>query len=136
MRHWLDLATGQNTGWYPVEYALLIKTVRRIAMSVEIETSALSMFESLDSLKLTPLVMHRIQIELRDIAAWYAVIRELNQVFGANNWKGQSHVKRRLENLIWDDSKTIWVWFDVPDQKIATWLAVKLAVQVKLVPNK
>ena len=105
-------------------------------MSVEIETSALSMFESLDSLKLTPLVMHRIQIELRDIAAWYAVIRELNQVFGANNWKGQSHVKRRLENLIWDNDKSVWVWFDVPDQKIATWLAVKLAVQVKLVPNK
>jgi hypothetical protein len=105
-------------------------------MSVEIETSALSMFESLDSLKLTPLVMHRIQVELRDIKTWYAVIHELNQVFGANNWKGQSHVRRRLENMIWDDSKTIWVWFDVPDEKIATWLAVKLAVQVRIPPGK
>ena len=80
--------------------------------------------------------MHRIQIELCTVNDWYAVIRELNQVFGANNWKGQSHVKRRLENLIWDDSKTIWVWFDVPDQKIATWLAVKLAVPVRVAPNK
>ena len=105
-------------------------------MSVEIGTSALSMFESLDSLKLTPLVMHRIQIELRDIAAWYAVIRELNQVFGSNKWKGQHHVKRRLENLIWDNDKSVWVWFDVPDQKIATWLAVKLAVTVRVAPNK
>jgi hypothetical protein len=105
-------------------------------MSVEIETSALSMFESLDSLKLTPLVMHRIQVELRDIKVWYAVIRELNQVFGANNWKGQSHVRRRLENLIWDTDKNIWVWFDVPDQKIATWLAVKLAVTVRIAPGK
>jgi len=105
-------------------------------MSVEIETSALSMFESLDSLKLTPLVMHRIQIELRDIATWYAVIRELNQVFGANNWRGQSHVRRRLENMIWDTDKNIWVWFDVPDEKIATWLAVKLAVTVRIAPNK
>ena len=105
-------------------------------MSVEIETSALSTFESLDSLRATPLVMHRIHVELHDVRTWYSVIRELNQVFGANNWKGQSHVKRRLENLIWDDSKTIWVWFDVPDQKIATWLAVKLAVQVKIAPNK
>ena len=105
-------------------------------MSVEIETSALSMFESLDSLKLTPLVMHRIQIELRDIAAWYAVIRELNQVFGDNNWRGQHHVRRRLENLIWENDKTIWVWFDVPDEKIATWLAVKLAVTVRVAPNK
>jgi len=105
-------------------------------MSVEIGTSALSMFESLDSLKLTPLVMHRIQIELCTVKDWYAVIRELNQVFGANNWKGQHHVKRRLENLIWDNDKSVWVWFDVPDQKIATWLAVKLAVQVRILPNK
>jgi len=105
-------------------------------MSVEIETSALSMFESLDSLKLTPLVMHRIQIELRDIATWYAVIRELNQIVGANNWRGQSHVRRRLENMIWDTDKNIWVWFDVPDEKIATWLAVKLAVTVRIAPNK
>jgi hypothetical protein len=105
-------------------------------MSVEIETSALSMFESLDSLKSTPLVMHRIQIELRDIATWYAVIRELNHVFGANNWKGQNHVRRRLENLIWENDKAIWVLFDVPDQKIATWLAVKLAVTVRITPNK
>ena len=105
-------------------------------MSVEIETSALSMFESLDSLRSTPLVMHRIQVELRDIAAWYAVIRELNQVFGANNWQGQSHVRRRLENLIWDTDKNIWVWFDVPDEKIATWLAVKLAVTVRIPPGK
>ena len=105
-------------------------------MSVEIETSALSMFESLDSLRSTPLVMHRIQIELRDIATWYAVIRELNQVFGANNWKGQNHVRRRLEDLIWDTDKNIWVWFDVPDEKIATWLAVKLAVTVRIAPGK
>ena len=105
-------------------------------MSVEIETSALSTFESLDSLRETPLVMHRIQLELHDVKTWYAVIRELNQVYGANNWRGQSHVRRRLEGLIWDDSKTLWVWFDVPDVSITSWLAVKLAVQVKLVPNK
>ena len=105
-------------------------------MSVEIETSASSTFESINSLRSTPLVMHRIQVELRDINTWYAVIRELNQVFGVNNWKGQNHVRRRLENLIWDDSKTLWVWFDVPDEKIATWLAVKLAVTVRVPPNK
>ena len=105
-------------------------------MSVEIETSAQSTFESLDSLKLTPLVMHRIQVELRDIATCYAVIRELNQVYGANNWRGQSHVRRRLEGLIWDDSKSLWVWFDVPDVSITSWLAVKLAVQVRIPPNK
>ena len=105
-------------------------------MSVEIETSALSMFESLDSLRSTPLVMHRIQLELHDVKTWYAVIRELNQVYGVGNWKGQSHVKRRLESVIWDPARPVRVWFDVPDPAIASWLAVKLAVQVKLVPNK
>jgi hypothetical protein len=105
-------------------------------MSVEIETSALSMFESLDSLRATPLVMHRIQVELHDVKTWYAVIRELNQVYGTGNWKGQSHVKRSLENIIWNPDQTVRVWFDVPDPAIASWLAVKLAVQVKLVPNK
>jgi sugar-specific transcriptional regulator TrmB len=105
-------------------------------MSVEIETSALSMFESLNSLRSTPLVMHRIQVELRDVKVWYAVIRELNNAFGVNNWKGQSHVRRRLEDMIWDTEKTIWVWFDVPDEKIATWLAVKLAVTVRVPPGK
>ena len=105
-------------------------------MSVEIETSALSTFESLDSLRSTPLVMHRIQVELRDIKVWYAVIRELNQVYGVNNWKGQSHVRRRLEELIWNPDKTIWVWFDVPDVTITSWLAVKLAVTVRIPPGK
>jgi hypothetical protein len=105
-------------------------------MSVEIETSAQSTFESLDSLKLTPLVMHRIQVELRDIATWYAVIRELNQVYGANNWRGQGHVRRRLESMIWDERNTLWVWFDVPDVAITSWLAVKLAVSVRVQPNK
>ena len=105
-------------------------------MSVEIETSASSMFESLDSLRSTPLVMHRIQIELRTVKDWYAVIRELNQIVGAMNWRGQNHVKRRLENLIWENDKAIWVWFDVPDVTIASWLAVKLAVQVRITPNK
>lgn len=105
-------------------------------MSVEIETSALSMFESLDSLEVTPLVMHRIQVELHDVQAWYAIIRELNQTFGPNKWKGQQHVKRRLDGLIWSPGKSIWVWFDVPDVTIATWLAVKLAVTVRMAPNK
>ena len=105
-------------------------------MSVEIETSALSTFESLDSLRATPLVMHRIHVELHDVRTWYSVIRELNQVYGANNWRGQSHVKRRLENMIWNPDQAVRVWFDVPDPAIASWLAVKLAVQIKLVPNK
>ena len=105
-------------------------------MSVEIGTSAQSTFESLDSLRSTPLVMHRIQVQLDDVKTWYAVIRELNQTFGTGKWRGQSHVKRRLEHLIWNPNQNMWVWFEVPDPKFATWLAVKLAVQVRVPPNK
>ena len=105
-------------------------------MSDEIETSALSMFESLDSLKVTPLVMHRIQLELHDVRTWYAVIRELNQVYGTGNWRGQSHVKRRLENLIWNPDQAVRVWFDVPDQSFASWISVKYAVSAKIKTNK
>lgn len=105
-------------------------------MSVEIGTSALSTFESLDSLRSTPLVMHRIQVQLDDVKTWYAVIRELNRVYGMGNWRGQSHVKRRLENITWNPDQFVRVWFDVPDPAIASWLAVKLAVQVKIMPNK
>lgn len=105
-------------------------------MSVEIGTSAQSMFESLDSLRATPLVMHRIQVQLNDVKTWYAVIRELNQVYGSGNWRGQSHVKRRLEGLIWNIDRSMWVWFEVPDPTIASWLAVKLALQVRIPPNK
>ena len=105
-------------------------------MSVEIRTSAQSMLESLNSLRATPLVMHRIHVQLNDVPTWYAVIRELNQVYGSGHWRGQSHVKRRLENLIWRPEQPVWVWFEVPDPKFATWLAVKLAVQVRIPPNK
>ena len=105
-------------------------------MSVEIETSALSTFESLDSLRATPLVMHRIQLELHDVKTWYAVIRELNQVYGTGNWKGQSHVKRRLENIIWNPDQAVRVWFDVPDPAFATWVSVKHSVIARVQATK
>jgi hypothetical protein len=38
--------------------------------------------------------------------------------------------------MIWENDTAIWVWFDVPDVTIATWLAVKLAVQVRITPGK
>jgi len=105
-------------------------------MSVEIETSALSMSESLTSLETTPSPMHRVYMEVGTLAVWYKIIREANVLYG-RNWRGQSGVKRRLSHNIWSyDNKQERVWFDVPDEKFGTWVAVKCGVRVVAPPGK
>jgi hypothetical protein len=105
-------------------------------MSVEIETSALSMSESLNSLKTTPSPMHRVYMEIGTIAVWYKIIREANTLYG-RNWRGQSGVKRRLSHNIWlHDKKQERVWFDVPDEKFSTWVAIKCGVTIVAPPGK
>ena len=102
-------------------------------MSVNIEASALSMPESLDSLKITPLVMHRIWVDLDNVDKWYAVMKELRVWFG-KEWRGQPRVKRKLSHN-WN--KTMHkVWFDVPDPTCASWLGIKLSVTATVRGNK
>jgi hypothetical protein len=96
-------------------------------MTVNIWDSALSIPESLDSLKVTHAVMHRIHFELVDTDTWYSIMKEARLLYG-KNWRAQPHVKRRLSNN-WA-RKHVRVWFDVPDVKFGTWVAVKLAVRV------
>ena len=103
-------------------------------MSVEIETPALSMSESLNSLRVTPLSMHRITFMLTDTKGWYDIMREARALYG-KNWRGQPHVKRKLERNRWTKTK-IAVWFEVPDPTFASWCAVKLAVEVRTAANK
>ena len=106
-------------------------------MSVEIETSALSMSESLSSLRLTPLPMHRIYIEIDSVDVWYKIVREANSMFG-RNWRGQSRVKRRLSTPTWFGTPVPVhkVWFEVPDEKFGTWVAIKCGVRVVAAPGK
>jgi len=103
-------------------------------MSVEIETSALSMSESLNSLKSTPLSMHRIYMEIDNVDVWYKIVHEANSMFN-RNWRGQSRVKRRLEKDIWGSPSQV-IWFDVPDEKFGTWVAIKYAVTLVHPPGK
>lgn len=109
-------------------------------MSIEIGISALSMSESLDSLKTTPLPVHRIWVEIGSTEVWYKIIAEANREFGIRGWKGQSGAKRRLDrcNRMWLSAlkTTERVWFDVPDEKFATWIAIKYAVTVLGPPGK
>lgn len=113
-------------------------------MSVEIETSALSMSESLNSLRVTPLPMHRIYFEVGSVDVWYKIVREANSMFG-RNWRGQSRVKRKLNTPAWLGLNTpAWlgtagshkVWFEVPDEKFGTWIAIKYAVTLVPPPGK
>ena len=105
-------------------------------MSVNIETSALSMSESLNSLKQTPSPMHRVYMEISSVELWYKIIREANSLYG-RNWRGQSGAKRRLSHNIWlDSTKQERVWFDVPDEKFGTWVAIKCGVTIIAPPGK
>lgn len=107
-------------------------------MSVNIETSASdSTLQSLDLLKTTTDAMHlyRVVVELENTEQWYAIIREAQQLFGANNWHSQPRVKRKLERNHWTKA-TVRVWFDVPNVSFGSWIGVKLAVRVVSVTNK
>ena len=74
--------------------------------------------------------MHKLYFELTTVEQWYAIMREARAQFG-KNWQGQRHVKRRLEHA------SLWrlpgaaerVWFEVPDPKFGTWIAIKHAVR-------
>ena len=109
-------------------------------MSIEVGISASSMSESLNSLKVTPLPMHRIFVEIGSTEVWYKIIAEANREFGVRGWRGQSGAKRRLDrsSRAWPDrlKTTELVWFDVPDEKFATWIAIKYAVTVLAPPGK
>ena len=98
-------------------------------MSVKIEASD-STLPSLDSLKTTALPMHKLYFELSSVDAWYTIMREARAQFG-KNWRSQAHVKRRLEHAsLWRISPvTERVWFEVPDPKFGTWVAIKHAVR-------
>ena len=105
-------------------------------MSVKIEAPD-PMLQSLDSLKTTALPMHKLYFELSDIDTWYAIMREARAQFG-KNWRSQAHVRRRLENAsMWRvDGHGERVWFEVPDPKFGTWIAIKHAVRQVQPPGK
>ena len=103
-------------------------------MTVKIQDSALSISESLDSLKVTPLPMHRITFSLKGTDQWYAIMKEARALYG-KDWRSQPHAKRRLDRYRWNNTSER-VWFDVPDPNFASWCAIKLAVEATIVVNK
>ena len=81
--------------------------------------------------------MHKLYFELSSVDTWYAIMREARAQFG-RNWRSQAHVKRRLEHAsLWhSNDHAERVWFEVPDPKFGTWIAIKHAVRQVEPPGK
>ena len=76
--------------------------------------------------------LHRIYVSVATQEQWYAVMRECREWFG-KNWRTQPRVKRKLaENRRYGsvNKPGIPVGFEVPDLRFATWISVKMSLQV------
>jgi hypothetical protein len=87
------------------------------------------MSKSLDPLRTTTPELHRFWFMLSTQEQWYAIMRECRAWFG-RNWRGMNKVRRKLDSK-YGHSISVPVWFDVPDARFATWIAVKMSLQVQ-----
>lgn len=62
----------------------------------------------------------KIEIDVFTQDQWYGIIRDLNQLFG-KDWRGQQRVKRKF----YRNTMPLRVWFEVPDEKVASFLQLK-----------
>jgi hypothetical protein len=85
------------------------------------------MSKSLNPLRTTTPDLHRFYVQLSTTEQWYAVMRECRAWFGSN-WRTQPKVRRRLQRA-WEDP--VEAWFEVPNPEWSTWIATKLALQVR-----
>lgn len=84
-----------------------------------------------DSIPLTK----RIYFKVCTTRDWYNIIREAQALYGSS-WQGQRHVKRKLERMRWQGNQSLSVWFDVPEERFATWISVKHGISATVDPNK
>lgn len=95
---------------------------------------------SLVPLRTTTMSMHRIWFEISTLEQWYGIIRDANAMFGHGNWRGQGHVRRKLDASRYlariEENDGINIWFDVPDVRFGTWVSIKHAVRMTKITNK
>lgn len=88
-----------------------------------------------DPLKVTTTTLHRFWFAVATVDQWYSIIHELRATFG-RNWAGQAKVKKKLTRNVWHNQfwgrepNTHMIWFDIPDPAIATWIGIKLGIDV------
>lgn len=75
--------------------------------------------------------LHRIYVSLTTAEQWYGIMRECRSWFG-KNWRTQPRVKRKLAEgqRYGRNMPSVQVWFEIPDQRFATWISVKYSLQV------
>ena len=61
---------------------------------------------------------------------WYDIMRECRSWFG-KSWRSMSKVRRKLNAKYNANGTAIPVLFEVPDPRFATWIAVKMSLQVQ-----
>ena len=91
------------------------------------------MSTQLDPLRTTSQELHRFWFFVATEKQWYDIIRECRGWFG-KNWRGMSKVRRKLNpryRSLSGQIQPVAVWFDVPDPRFATWISVKLSLQVQ-----
>jgi hypothetical protein len=88
------------------------------------------MSESLDPLKVTTQELHRFYFEVATARQWYSVMNECRKEFG-KNWKCQGKVLHKLNRASWRQPTSLFVWFDIPNASLATFIAVKLGLNVR-----
>ena len=71
---------------------------------------------------------HRLWFVLSSEKQWYDIMRECRSWFG-RNWRGMAKVRKKLQGPA-PRLKALPVWFEVPDPRFATWVSVKMSVQV------
>ena len=84
-----------------------------------------------DPLKVTTQELHRFWFIISHVDQWYSIMRECRSWFG-RDWRTMPKVRRKL-----DPSRSrvrmvnVPVWFEVPDPRFATWISVKMSLQVQ-----
>ena len=89
---------------------------------------------SLDPLKLTAQELHKFWFTVSTPKQWYSIMEACRREFG-RNWSCQGKVLRKLTPGKFGYYKTtrtpVSVWFAIPDPAFATFIAVKLGIEVR-----
>jgi len=89
------------------------------------------MSKSIDPLRTTAPELHRFWFMISTTEQWYDIMRECREWFG-RDWRGMAKVRKKLTPQgRYSKISQVPVWFEVPDPRFATWVSVKMSLQVQ-----
>ena len=106
---------------------------KQVTPTVSDRRSLNIMSKQSDPLKVTAQELHRFWFTISKVEQWYQIMRECRTWFG-RDWRTMSKVRRKLDPQRRFAPRLaltpLPVWFDVPDPRFATWISVKMSIQV------